>query len=113
MHTNSLFIIGDEFLRQYNPNDKSDRISALKDYHMHIIGKARNEGHSILARLEELALESGINETGDFKVSCQEYESYLDRSGFSVDIRRKIGPSDNEINGVDIGGVYVYQCHLK
>jgi phospholipid N-methyltransferase len=109
VYHDGLFIVGDEFLRRYDSNDKQDRELALRNYHDHIIEIATNEGHYILARLEELALDSGLKETGDFKVSCQEYETHLERSGFIFDQPKKIGPLD--LDG--IGGVYVYQCRLK
>ncbi|NDJ19132.1 class I SAM-dependent methyltransferase [Myxacorys almedinensis] len=101
-----LFVVGDEFLRTYDPRDRGAWQRALKDYHHHIIAIAHQHGHAELAALESQALWSGLHELGDFKVSNQAYETLLARADlkFSVD---KIGPAPS----LDIGGVYVYQIH--
>ncbi len=109
LNSNGLFVIGDEFLREYNRDENGNRELALRDYHNHIIEIANNQGHHILASLEQAALESGIKETGDFKISCEEYDKYLINAGFSIDYSKKIGPLEID----NIGGVYVYQCKLK
>ena len=99
-----LYIVGDEFLPSYKPDDEADRERALRAYHGHIIDIAREEGHEVLASLEEAALTSGLNRQGDFKLSCEEYEDLLTKSGFKFNPPEKIGPPDRD----DIGGVYVY-----
>ncbi|MFB2894350.1 TIR domain-containing protein [Aerosakkonemataceae cyanobacterium BLCC-F50] len=100
-----LMIVGDEFLRDH-PNNKKEREDALRDYHNHIIDIAKREGQTTLADLEEKALKSGLEEIGDFKVSCKDYEKYLTEAGFYFK-QKRIGPPDPE-EAKRIGGVYVY-----
>lgn len=100
-------IVGDEFLREHNPNNREEKEQALRDYHDHIIKIAENEGHYILAELEQQALDSGLEEKGDFKVSCSQYEKFLTDAGFKFR-KEKIGPLDRD----DIGGIYVYVAWL-
>lgn len=102
-----LMIVGDEFLRDHNPENKEDKEQALRDYHNHIIAIAEREGHDVLAELERQALESGLEEQGDFKVSCSQYEEFLINAGFKFK-KEKIGPLDRD----DIGGIYVYIAWL-
>jgi hypothetical protein len=101
-----LFIVGDEFLREHDRESRSERNAALEVYHRHIIDKAEAEGHKELAKLEAAALKSGIDETGDFKTTCTNYERILEEARFKIDRSRskKIGPKEID----DIGGVYVY-----
>jgi len=98
-----LFIVGDEFLRDYDSTNKEERFEALKDYHHHIIEIARGENELILLELESTALLSGLLELGDFKVSTEIYERLLEKAGFAVQ-KKKIGPRALP----DIGGVYVF-----
>jgi SAM-dependent methyltransferase len=135
LHENGLFIVGDEFLPAYDIYNVESRRNALKKYHGHIIEmaetqasqeekmahklrqlgnqkqaeehEAQAEGYRALAKLEGDALESGLNETGDFKLSCQEYEAIISKAGFKFQ-KRKIGP----LNQDDLGGIYVYQMEL-
>lgn len=104
---NGLMIVGDEFLRKHDPNDRDDRDSALKDYHSHIIDIAKGQGEMILAELERQALQSGLEEKGDFKVSCEQYEELLKQAKFKFK-KEKIGPENID----NIGGVYVYTAWL-
>lgn len=48
-----------------------------------------------------------LEEIGDFKISCKEYEQHLTSAGFHF-LVDKIGPLDRD----DIGGVYVYKAWL-
>ncbi len=109
LNSNGLFIIGDEFLRVYDQNKTDDKRNALEDYHNHIINIAKREGHHVLVSLEQAALESGIKGIGDFKVSCEEYERYLDNAGFRFDEPQKIGPLELD----NVGGIYVYKCKFS
>ncbi|MBD2180884.1 methyltransferase domain-containing protein [Aerosakkonema funiforme] len=110
LNPGGLMIVGDEFIRSHNPINKEERKSALKEYHNHIIEIARQQGEDILALLEEKALESGLEEKGDFKVSCEQYEGYLNKAGFKFK-QERIGPPDPEL-AKRIGGVYVYKAWL-
>jgi predicted O-methyltransferase YrrM len=109
-----LMIIGDEFLREHNSNNREEAEQALKVYHKHIIDIAEVNQHYELAELERQALESGLlglqgaGGGGDFKVSCSQYEKFLKEAGFEFK-KEKIGPSDI----VDIGGVYVYTVWFR
>lgn len=101
---NGVFIVGDEFLRAHDPNNEVDRRAALEAYHQHIIAIADQERHPILAKLERLALQSGIERWGDFKQTCADYEDLTAKAGF-LHRKIKIGPKSAET----IGGVYVYE----
>lgn len=102
-----LFLVGDEFLRAYDVNDRPDWQRALEDYHNHIIEIAERNGDYELVKLERAALEHGLKQDGEqsgsFKVSCEQYEALLEEAGFQFS-KVKIGPEDRN----DIGGVYVY-----
>jgi SAM-dependent methyltransferase len=97
-------IVGDEFLPQYDKHDPESRRKALRSYHGHIIGLAEQQGATELAKLEQEALDSGLQEIGDFKLSCDLYEELLKKSGLNFE-KHKIGPEDLP----EVGGVYVYQ----
>lgn len=99
-----LFIVGDEFLPEYDESSKEERERALKTYHNHIIDLANLNGHHELAQLERGALDSGLKEIGDFKMSCTQYEKAAKKSGLTLVHKIKIGPADMD----DVGGVYVY-----
>jgi SAM-dependent methyltransferase len=103
---NGLFIVGDEFLRDYDETNKVDYIAALEDYHNHIIKIAESKNQDILVSLEKDALFSGINELGDFKVSNSIYEKCLEEVNLSFS-KELIGPLDIQ----NIGGIYVYTIH--
>ncbi|MBD0386485.1 MAG: class I SAM-dependent methyltransferase, partial [Nostoc sp. C3-bin3] len=107
LQPDGLFIVGDEFLPPHNPNDEVAWKAALITYHRHIIAIAQQQGETILAGLESEALKSGLEQKGDFKISCYQYEEFLLRNGF-VFTRKKIGP----LNQDDVGGVYVYQAWI-
>ncbi|GAA5478795.1 TIR domain-containing protein [Haloferula helveola] len=97
------YIVGDEFLRSYDKTSAEDRREALVDFHTFVIEEARRHGHQELVKLEEAALDSGLREVGDFKLSCEEYEELLAEAGFVFE-KKKIGPDAPD----DIGGIYVY-----
>jgi len=103
-------IIGDEFLPPHNDDADSWR-AAVNIYHDHIIGKAKEQNNNILAQLEENARKSGLSKMGDFKVSCEKYESYLNQYGFEY-IKTQIGPTSNEnVSYEQVGGVFVYKVY--
>jgi SAM-dependent methyltransferase/DNA-binding CsgD family transcriptional regulator len=68
------FIIGDEFLPDHDLHDLLARQRALLAYHNHIIEIAQQQGEVLLEKLERDALHSGLERSGDFKLSCQQYE---------------------------------------
>ncbi len=103
-------IVGDEFLRDYELAESDTRNSALNDYHNHIINIALQDDEYILADLERDALTSGLEEKGDYKVSCRQYEQYLRNAGFEF-VQYPIGPLDQELRE-QIGGIYVYKVWL-
>ena len=105
LQPDGLFIVGDEFLPPHNPNDQTAWQTALSTYHHHIIAIAQQQGETILADLERKALRSGLEQNGDFKISCCQYEEFLLTNGFAF-TRKKIGP----LNQDDVGGVYVYKA---
>jgi SAM-dependent methyltransferase len=99
-------IVGDEFLPPYDKEDIQSREQALYAYHGHIIEETRkkygNDANGLI-QLEEAALESGLKGIGDFKLSCELYEEYLNAAGFRFQ-KDLIGPADTK----SVGGVYVY-----
>ncbi len=99
------YIVGDEFLPDYS-GGKMTRREALEAYHNHIIELAGQ--NQALVELERAALKSGLDEVGDFKVSCEGYEKILREAGFSFE-KVKIGPIGRD----DIGGVYVYDIYIR
>jgi SAM-dependent methyltransferase len=109
LENDGLGIVGDEFLREHDEKDAIARNEALEAYHRHIISKAEAGGFMALARLEEIALESGLRGWGDCKVSCEHYKRLLDMVGFDIVDEDKVGPSDIP----NIGGVYVYAFKKK
>ena len=106
LQKNGVFIVGDELLRPHALGDKSARLDALAAYHGHIIDIAKHKNQDVLVQLETAAWESGKQGVGDFKVTCAEYEHYLDEAGFAFE-RVRVGPASDELAN-DIGGVYVY-----
>jgi cyclopropane fatty-acyl-phospholipid synthase-like methyltransferase len=107
LKSGGLMIVGDEFLPEYELNNKESRDIALNKYHNHIISIANEQGETVLSILEQEALDSGLREIGDFKVSCQEYEELLKKAGFKFK-KEKVGPQFID----DVGGVYVYTAWL-
>lgn len=108
---NGLVIVGDEFLPSYDELEPDSRERALRSYHRHIIEETkRSHGNDAagLVKLEEAALESGLQAIGDFKVSCEIYERSLGEAGFAFE-KERIGPRDRE----DLGGVYVYTLRRR
>ena len=99
-----LFIVGDEFLPEHDQRLPAEREAALKSYHHYVIEQAKAHSHTHLAALEKEALESGLKSIGDFKVSCQHYESLAKKSGLALVSKHKIGPLEDD----QVGGVYVY-----
>jgi SAM-dependent methyltransferase len=108
LNPNGLFIVGDEFLREHDPNNDDDWKAALKAYHEHIIEIAKQQGEHELVKFEQKAWDSGLKREGDFKMSCTQYESSLKKAGFKFR-KEKIGPLDRD----DIGGVYVFIASLE
>jgi hypothetical protein len=108
MEPGALFIVGDEFLPPHDERDVEARREALRTYHGHIIGIAQSKGQAELAALETEAMNSGLSEIGDFKLTCKEYESKIKAAGFTVESKVLIGPTDTP----DVGGVYVYTMRL-
>ncbi len=98
-----LFLVGDEFLPKYDRDDVESRRNSLRLFHNHIMDIAKRNNNTTLVELEEIALKSGLDENGDFKLSCEEYEELLRKEGLNYE-KIKIGPKDRD----DIGGVYVY-----
>lgn len=88
-------------------HDPLARQRALLAYHNHIIEIAQQQGEVLLEKLERDALHSGLERSGDFKLSCQQYEKLLSAAGFEFE-KEKIGPLDRD----DVGGVYVYTVWL-
>jgi SAM-dependent methyltransferase len=114
LRESAIFVVGDEFLPEHNPEEKNERDAALDRYHNHIIEIAESKGQLALAELERKALNSGKKtlighggNVGDYKVSCSQYEQMLKQAGFSYE-RVCIGPLDRD----DLGGVFVYRCRL-
>lgn len=103
LKSNGYAIIGDEFLPTYDRSNVEARREALKKYHNHIINIANERKQTEMAELEEAALKSGLEEIGDFKISCDEYEDLLIESGFRF-TKEKIGPKQE----LGVGGIYVY-----
>lgn len=116
LESGGVFIVGDEFLRKHDSSDKEETKKALHDYHNHIIEIARAKKQDVLVRLESAALKSGLDaldnlpNSGDYKLSCEDYEEYLKKGGFTF-TKTRIGPADPEL-AERIGGVYVYVARL-
>lgn len=108
LKADGLMIVGDEFIPEHDSDNREVRNSALRAYHNHIIEIAEQQGERILADLERAALESGLEEKGDFKISCTQYEKHLKVAGFQF-TKERIGPLDRD----DVGGVYVYTAKLS
>lgn len=108
LQSHGVAIIGDEFVPDYDRGDPESRRIALRTYHEHIIQRAQADGREELIRLEAAALKSGLEELGDFKVSCQEYEAHLEEAGFTF-TREKIGPLGRD----ELGGVWVYLARVE
>lgn len=107
LKTGALYIVGDEFLREHDPANETERVAALHAWHDHVIELAEKDNERILAELERESLISGIERKGDFKLPCSIYESMLRKAGFAFE-KFLIGPQDIS----DIGGIYVYRASL-
>ena len=125
----SFFIVGDEFLRDHNPAIHEERIEAIKAYHNHIIEQAQIENilapanqhddYAGLIELETEAMESGIravhnprsHDSGDYKVSIQQFRERIERAGLCIDSIVPIGPQDEQIRN-SVGGIYVIKIRL-
>ncbi len=105
---NGVFIVGDEFLREYDT--ESARLLAIIDWHRHVLGAAVRLGSDgeKLVRLEITSLISGLNRIGDFKMSCSVFEFHLAKAGFHFD-KKCIGPGETS----EVGGVYVYYAAVR
>ncbi|HKU37217.1 MAG TPA: class I SAM-dependent methyltransferase [Polyangiales bacterium] len=121
MHRHSFYIVGDEFLPPHDLNDRADRERALRHYHGYIIDVARKQQalapeelkkeYDELIFLETRALESGLTNDGDFKVSLVQYLDRLERHGLAYDEPIPIGPLDSELRE-RVGGIYVIRVYL-
>ncbi|MEM6396732.1 MAG: class I SAM-dependent methyltransferase [Bacteroidota bacterium] len=130
LKTGGSFIIGDEFLRQYDEDNYKDWLDSLNDYHKFIIKYAQQEAlkasDPIISQriknfipLEKDALLSGKNEIGDFKMGLDEYlaelmSTYFKDSEISYEL---IGPDEKtskEVYGKsNVGGIFVIQSLKK
>lgn len=102
------FLVGDEFLPPHDTGNPDERRRALHLYHEHIIDLARAAGEEELARLELDALQSGLQEIGDFKLTCSAYESKVVLAGLAFE-KTLIGPAAD----LGVGGVYVYDMQVS
>lgn len=124
----SIFIVGDEFLRDHNYDNPQDRIIAIQDYHQHIIKQAEinqqqldanSDLYSGLILLEAEAMNSGIRgvtdpsapTSGDFKVSITHFKKRIERAGLRIIETIAIGPKDESVRKA-VGGIYVIQVGL-
>lgn len=107
-----LFIVGDSFLRDYEPANEEDRAAAVREYHEHIIDIARREGHHQFANMETNLLRDKLDPekpyVNDYKISCKEYEKLLAKAGLKV----KGEPVRISSPDFQNGGVYVYTIEL-
>lgn len=102
---NGIYICGVELLKKFS--DEQSRIDALNSWHGYVIEQAKLNGHTLLAQLEQEALDSGINKIADFKTHEEEFENQLLKAGFYLLTKKKITP---DFQG--IGGVFVYEWQL-
>jgi hypothetical protein len=107
LRASAMFVVGDEFLPEYDIADEAARRQALNTYHDHIVQQAQAAGHVELVELEEQARRSGLASKGDYKLSLGHYGKLLQEAGLKVRERTKIGPLDPQFEGV--GGIYVYE----
>jgi predicted O-methyltransferase YrrM len=124
----SIFIVGDEFLRDHDYNNSQDRILAIQDYHQHIIEQAKidqqqlstnNDLYDGLIQLETEAMNSGIRgvtdpsapTSGDFKVSIAHFRNRIEQAGLRIIKITPIGPKDESVR-TSVGGIYVIQVGL-
>jgi SAM-dependent methyltransferase len=96
------YIMGGELLPYYETPE--ERAKALVTYHLIIVKQALVEQHYRLAQLEIDALESGVKMIGDFKRHEALFENEMEANGFSLSVKKKMGPLDKS----DVGGVFVY-----
>jgi SAM-dependent methyltransferase len=108
---NAIYIVGDEFLPEYDIANEPDRRKALNVYHDHIIEIASQAGHRELVELEEEARISGLTSKGDYKLSPTHYESLVKDAALRVISSHKIGPLDPSLDNV--GGIYVYEIEAE
>lgn len=97
-----LYFMGGEILPDYESVDEREK--ALYKYHGMIVDRALKNKDYRLAQIEINALESGVEMIGDFKRSANKFEAEMNTSGFSQEMKEKMGPLDQD----DVGGVFVY-----
>jgi SAM-dependent methyltransferase len=100
------YIMGGEILPKYETME--EREEALYLYHGMIVDKALKNKDYRLAQIEINALESGVGMVGDFKRHEELFEKEMIGAGFTLSMKKKIGPLDNG----SVGGVFVY-CFAK
>lgn len=110
LQANATFIVGDEFLPEYDIANETDRRNALNAYHNYIVSLALAAGHSKLIELEEEARTSGLTSKGDYKLSYTHYEKLLLDAGLQITGTHKIGPLEAELSNV--GGVFVLEIKV-
>lgn len=121
LHSGASYIVGDEFLPEHDTTNPKSREAAIRSYHGHIIDVAKSMqeeaseadkiGYKILIELESKAMESGLNEEGDFKVSLSHYLQRLSRNGLRYDPPILIGPTDKQLHE-KVGGIYVIRAYI-
>jgi predicted O-methyltransferase YrrM len=124
----SVFIVGDEFLRDHDRNDFGDRIHAIQEYHQHIIEQSKIDRQKMgankdlydgLVQLETEAMNSGVRgvqdpsspRSGDFKVSIAHFKERIERAGLRIIEITPIGPKNESVRK-SVGGIYVIQVGL-
>lgn len=75
LHKEGFLLVTDEFLPAYH--DGPSEAEALWKHHGAVIFDALVKGNFDLAQLELEALYSGLHKTGDFKITCEEFEDLL------------------------------------
>ncbi|MBF0465643.1 MAG: class I SAM-dependent methyltransferase [Nitrospirae bacterium] len=97
-----IYVMGGEILPYYETS--AERREALYKYHGYIINKALRDGFFEVAQIEINALKSGLEMIGDFKRHEAMFEKEMTDAGFTLLMKRKIGPLETH----DVGGVFVY-----
>ena len=96
------YLCGIELVRDYH--SEQEHREALKLWHGYVIEEALKVGETVLAGLEEEALESGLKKVADFKVCPAILEKQLSDVGLSLIEKTRIAPEEDD----SIGGVYLY-----
>ena len=102
------FIVGEEYLPDYDAKDDQARRKALYRYHMHIIAEAIQAGHFEVAELENTSLIQGVKKEGEYKVTLKAAISAMQKAGLKVAEPQRVGPANP-----DMGGVYFLVAKLE